>query len=100
MATTVGRVGDGSNGVYIGRQSTPMHWGNPFKIGAPHPLTKKPMTREDVIDQYEYWLATSTDERVQWIRDNAHKLKGKHLLCFCAPLPCHGDVLAKLAEAS
>jgi hypothetical protein len=26
------------------------------------------------------------------------ELKGKRLGCFCHPQPCHGDVLAELAE--
>lgn len=25
------------------------------------------------------------------------RLHGRRLFCWCAPLPCHGDVLAKLA---
>ena len=27
------------------------------------------------------------------------ELRGKRLACYCAPLPCHGDVLAALADA-
>ena len=27
------------------------------------------------------------------------ELKGKRLGCWCKPLPCHGDVLAELADA-
>lgn len=26
------------------------------------------------------------------------ELKGKQLACWCAPLPCHGDVLAAVAD--
>ena len=29
-----------------------------------------------------------------------HTLKGKRLACWCKPKACHGDVLAKLADAS
>ena len=27
------------------------------------------------------------------------ELKGKRLICWCAPLRCHGDVLHRLANA-
>jgi hypothetical protein len=27
------------------------------------------------------------------------ELRGKRLVCYCHPLPCHGDVLAELADA-
>jgi hypothetical protein len=27
-----------------------------------------------------------------------HELVGKRLCCYCAPSPCHGDVLAELAN--
>ena len=27
------------------------------------------------------------------------ELSGKRLGCFCAPLPCHGDVLAEIANS-
>jgi Domain of unknown function (DUF4326) len=26
------------------------------------------------------------------------ELRGKTLVCWCAPLPCHGDVLVELAN--
>jgi hypothetical protein len=32
--------------------------------------------------------------------DQIHELKGKILGCWCKPLPCHGDVLAELANSS
>lgn len=71
--------------VYIGR---PSKWGNPFVIG-------KDGTREEVIAKYRAWLLR------EW-RDaflDVGELRGKVLGCWCAPLPCHGDVLAELANA-
>lgn len=69
--------------VYIGRGSI---WGNPFVIG-------KDGTREEVIEKYREYAATN-----KVIIDNLPKLDGKILGCFCAPLPCHGDVLAEMLE--
>lgn len=71
--------------VYIGR---PSKWGNPFVIG-------KDGTREEVIAKYRRWLET---ERLD-LHDQAVKLYGKVLGCWCAPEACHGDVLLELAAA-
>jgi Domain of unknown function (DUF4326) len=70
---------------YIGRGSK---WGNPFSIGADG-------DRASVIAKHERWL-----------RDQYHllraldELRGHNLVCFCAPLACHGDLLLRLANAS
>ena len=67
--------------VYIGR---PSKWGNPFPVS---------MGRKECIEAYEKWIMTQP----QLLAD-LHELKGKVLGCWCAPLPCHGDVLVKLAN--
>ncbi len=69
--------------VYIGR---PTKWGNPFVIG-------KDGTREDVIRKYEDWVVTQPH-----LMQALHELRGKDLVCFCAPQGCHGDVLLRLAN--
>jgi hypothetical protein len=70
--------------VYVGR---PSKWGNPFKIGLDG-------SREQVIAKYEYWLTQGANTPIRDIGD----LKGKDLICWCSPLPCHGDVLLELAN--
>ena len=73
--------------VYIGRGGP---WGNQFEIG-------RDGTRAKVIAKYRAWI--TSDDRVAFaLRNNLHMLQGKVLGCFCAPLPCHGDVLAELAD--
>ena len=71
--------------VYIGR---PTKWGNPFVIG-------RDGTREDVIRKYEDWVVTQPE-----LMQALHELRGKDLVCFCAPQGCHGDVLLRLANQS
>ncbi len=73
--------------VYIGRGGP---WGNPFQIG-------QDGTRNEVIAKYRAWI-TSDDRVAVALRANLHRLQGKVLGCFCAPLRCHGDVLAELAD--
>jgi len=96
--TIVTRVGAsdaaGPYAVYIGRprHNQPWRWGNPFAVGIDG-------TRQEVIDKFRDWVQ-SEDPRAQWMRWNIHRLKGKTLVCFCKPSPCHGDILAKLADKS
>lgn len=61
-------------------------WGNPARIGPDGP-------RAHVIAQYEIYLKSRPD-LVALIPG----LRGKVLGCWCAPKPCHGDVLARLAN--
>ena len=71
--------------VYIGR---PSKFGNPFVIG-------RDGNREQVIEKYAQWLATRPD----LIKAAKHELRGKDLVCFCAPKACHGDVLLRIANS-
>ena len=72
-------------GVYIGRGSK---WGNPFIIGVHG-------NRSDVIEKYEKYIAGNAE-----LLSKLNELKGKNLICYCAPLACHGDLLLKLANSS
>jgi hypothetical protein len=71
--------------VYVGR---PGPWGNPFVIGQDGP-------REVVIARYRAWVVGQPE-----LMRELPKLRGKVLGCHCAPLPCHGDVLAELANGA
>ena len=79
--------------VYVGR---PSFWGNPFKIGDAY-YQKDKMTRTDAIEAYIEWLQTSDEgaKRLARIRD----LRGKNLVCWCAPQACHADILLELANS-
>jgi hypothetical protein len=71
--------------IYIGR---PGPWGNPYQIGIDG-------TREEVIEKFEKFYLQNA-----WMQSHIGELKGKILGCFCYPLPCHGDILVKYAEAA
>ena len=49
-----------ADAVYIGRGSP---YGNPYIIGAPHPLTGLPMTRDDVCDLFKEKVLPTLDLR-------------------------------------
>jgi len=72
------------DGVYIGR---PSKFGNPFEIG-------KDGDREEVIRKYKGWILNQPE----LVEDAKRELKGKDLVCWCAPLACHGDILLEIAN--
>lgn len=73
----------GPNTVSIMR---PSKWGNPFVIG-------RDGGRAEVIKKHAAWLLTQPH-----LLAALHELKGKDLMCCCAPQACHGDTLLRLAE--
>lgn len=73
--------------VYVGR---PSPFGNPFIIG-------RDGSREQVIDKYERWIFQIQQSRLR-VRMQK-ELRGKDLLCWCAPHECHADIILKIANA-
>jgi hypothetical protein len=78
--------------VYIGRrqwcgkevfEASP--WANPFSV--------KKWGREEAIKRYEEMLRDKPE-----LLARLPELEGKVLACWCAPEPCHGDVLLRLME--
>ena len=70
-------------GVYIGR---PSKWGNPYVLRVPN-------ERQLVIDMFEGYARDKLKHDPTWLDD----LRGAEVLvCWCAPLPCHGYVLARM----
>lgn len=61
-------------------------WGNPFKVG-------RDGSRAEVIARYEEWIRTQPA-----LLARLPELRGRTLACWCWPLPCHADVLARLAD--
>lgn len=69
--------------VYVGR---PSRWGNRYVIGPDG-------TRAEVIARYEAELKANSEAMAA-----LSELRGKDLVCWCAPMACHADVLLKLAN--
>jgi Domain of unknown function (DUF4326) len=72
--------------VYVGRGSP---FGNPFRIGIHG-------RRDQVILKFREWLLAQPElvERVK------NELRGKDLVCFCAPSYCHAEVLMEIANGT
>jgi len=74
---------------YIDRRSD---FGNPFRM-------KKDggdYTREGCIDAYREWF--HSEDQADLRRRAKEELAGKTLGCWCAPKPCHGDVIVDFLE--
>ncbi len=69
---------------YIGRGSP---WGNPF------PMVRE-SDRESVIRQFEVYARDRLVREPDWLAP----LRGRDIVCFCAPRACHGHVIQILIE--
>jgi hypothetical protein len=74
--------------LYIGRENHHAKedrsiWHNPFKSG---------WTEEIMASYRDYLLSNET------LMARIPELRGKLLVCWCYPKPCHGDILAALAN--
>lgn len=75
-----------ADAVYVGR---PTPWGNPFVIG-------QDGARGECIALYREWLMAPEQAALR-ARAKA-ELAGRDLACWCAPSPCHADVLLEVAN--
>ncbi len=96
ISTKRGRTGTPAQrerAIYVGRGSI---WGNPYPMrpGAEDPSDASAGSRRDVVLRYEAHLLESPE-----LLRQVASLHGEVLRCFCAPRPCHADVLAHYADA-
>jgi hypothetical protein len=67
-------------------------WANPFRIDKPD--RKRDGTRAEVIAEYQTWICDQPH-----LMAALPELRGRDLVCWCAPAQCRGDVLKVLANA-
>lgn len=81
-ARQVGKNREGAT--YVGR---PSKWGNPFVIG-------EDGDRDEVIRKFEEAIRSNP----KMVREAQRELRGRDLICWCHPSPCHADVLLRIAN--
>lgn len=81
-----------TNNLYIGRNmsfyvkgAVGSKWSNPYTV--------KKYGLEECLKMYENYVRNTPS-----LYDNLLELDNKTLGCWCAPEPCHGDVLIKLLK--
>lgn len=72
-----------NDAVYVGR---PSKWGNPYLIGSHG-------NREECVDKFRDYIKGNPA-----LLKALGELKGKNLVCWCAPKACHADVLLEMAN--
>jgi len=73
--------------VYVGR---PSKWGNPFRM--------RVFTDSQYKEAVGYFRGYAKD-RLKQEPDWLEPLRGKDLVCWCVPHPCHAEVLLELVNA-
>lgn len=73
--------------VYIGRGSP---FGNPFRFG-------RHRDREEAIESYGEYFHRKLRFDKEFLKE-VNGLRDKTLACFCAPKPCHGQVIIDFLE--
>jgi Domain of unknown function (DUF4326) len=92
---TVGNKKHGARGFYVGR---PSPLGNPFTM-------QGEAERAAVIRDYEDWLAEQLLDPSSTVSREIHRLaelarkQDLCLVCWCAPLPCHANIIKRTIEA-
>lgn len=79
------------NSVYVGR---PSKWGNPFLIGSYKAGTTDIIKRGDAVGLFREYVEQNPTLKAEIKKE----LKGKNLVCWCAPKACHADVLLEIAN--
>lgn len=92
MTTKVVNIHKEQYDVYIGRAGKGLdgYFGNPIKL-------EKGEERGSTIEKYRdyFYDRLQTDSE---FKKRILSLKGKSLGCFCAPNPCHGDVIKEYLD--
>ena len=90
MQIEIGNRHRGDRGVYVGRGTA---LGNPYVVG-------RDGSRRGVVDLYKRWLWIRMQDKdsKQWnallgLLKHAKKTGGVTLVCSCAPLLCHAEII-------
>jgi hypothetical protein len=81
----IGRAGHGRDG----------YFGNPYRLRS-HATASE---RAACLEQYRAYFETRIEMDAEF-RRRVLALRGQVLGCFCAPQPCHGDVIVAWLEAT
>jgi hypothetical protein len=97
LATTVIHIRNRKPGdVYIGRSGSGEdgYFGNPYRVGARcSRCGERHSDAESTLPCFrEYFLSRLKTDEV--FKKQVRALRGKRLVCFCKPGPCHGDIIA------
>ena len=100
--------GQGLFGVYVGRAMTVRYsgWASGSKdeprmgepIYFPDEGWSNPYRVKDHGPRAMLLYVEHLEARHELVKRAREQLAGRHLMCWCAPAPCHGEILARLAD--
>ena len=79
--------------IYVGR---PSKWGNPMTIREVREFNlgvDEKEANQIAVNWYRQYLGVNPR-----LMSQIEELKGRDLVCWCTPLPCHADVLLELVN--
>lgn len=85
---------DAPDVVYIGRGSA---WGNPYSHKDGTKADVQVASVGDAIQMYRRWLWWQIKQGIVTTQMLV-ELDGKRLACYCAPNPCHGNVIKRAVQ--
>ena len=99
MKTSVVNIVNGfpADGIYIGRSARDQAPSDRGYFGNPYAITTG-QDRRKVLDLYEHYFFGRMRSDIQF-EQAILALASKTLVCFCKPLACHGDIIAKYLNA-
>ena len=77
--------------VYVGR---PTKWGNPYSHQNNTLAEFKVDSKAEAIEAFRDMVRADPEFQNEIVL----ALSGKDLVCFCAPRPCHADILLEIAN--
>ena len=77
--------------VYVGR---PTKWGNPYSHQNNTLAEFKVDSKAEAIEAFRDMVRADPEFQIEIVL----ALSGKDLVCFCAPRPCHADILLEIAN--
>jgi hypothetical protein len=82
-----------ADAIYVGR---PTKWGNPYTHQADKATLAEYIvaSREEAVAMYRQYIMANP----LLLKACQEELKGKDLVCFCAPKACHADILIEIAN--
>lgn len=85
------------NAVYVGRANKRFNlpqsmFANPFPM-----IDSSDKERSRVIEEYRHWLWEEMAAN-KISKSDLLSLRGKKLVCYCSPKPCHGNIIKEAVE--
>lgn len=67
-------------------------YGNPFVVGV------NAIDRNEAVLFYKYWILSNNPVAKKLRRRMRNELRGKNLICHCAPELCHAETIRDIAN--